>query len=184
MFLFQSLVSVLVAAEMTLGHADIWWVFFGSGSGSKWLFEEVQRRNLTQVMLPGRCAPEEMPLILQQASALLVSLVRSPIMGQTVPSKVQAYLAAGRPILAALDGEGARIVTEAGAGMACAAQDATALSKTVLQLKSLPRAQLEELGAAGRTYYSRHFDPEVLTRRLLDCLRTMIVERSPRASIG
>jgi len=180
----QALDTVLDAAEMTRAHADIWWVIIGSGSRSKWLLEEVQRRNLTQVMLPGRFAPEEMPLILQQASALLVSLVRSPIMAQTVPSKVQAYLAAGRPIIAALDGEGARIVTEAGAGIACAAQDATALSTAVLQLKSLPHAKLEELGAAGRTYYSRHFDPEVLTVRLLDCLRAMIVERSPRASIG
>jgi glycosyltransferase involved in cell wall biosynthesis len=180
----QALETVLEAAEITRTYRDIWWVLIGSGSRSKWLRDEVRRRNLAQVVLPGRFAPEAMPLILQQASALLVSLVRSPIMGQTVPSKIQAYLAAGRPIVAALDGEGARIVTEAGAGVACPAENAAALGEAVLHLKSLPPTELEKLGTSGRNYYSRHFDPDVLTKRLLDCLRELTVQRSPRTTTG
>jgi glycosyltransferase involved in cell wall biosynthesis len=135
------------------------------------LQQQVQQRGLTQVMLPGRFPPEAMPAILAQASALLVSLVRSPIMSQTVPSKVQAYLAAGRPIVASLDGEGARVVTEAGAGLACPAEDAAALSEAVLRLRSMPAEELERLGAAGREYYQRHFDPQTLCHRLLQRLR-------------
>jgi glycosyltransferase involved in cell wall biosynthesis len=170
----QALDTILQAAELTRDHQDIWWVLIGSGSRGKWLTEEVQRRGLTQVVLPGRFPSEAMPPILGQASALLVSLVRSPIMGQTVPSKIQAYLAAGRPIIAALDGEGARIVSEANAGVTCPAEDAPALSKAVLHLKSLPSAELGRLGIAGREYYHRHFDPSVLTRRLLEYLLPLI----------
>lgn len=175
----QALETILEAAEKTLQHSDVWWVLIGSGSRSEWLHQETQRRGLTRVVLPGRFAPEAMPLILAQASVLLVSLVRSPIMSQTVPSKVQSYLAAGRPIIASLDGEGARIVTEAGAGIACPAEDATALSEAVLRLKSLPAAELGYLGESGRNYYRQHFDPDVLTLRLLDRFREMTPPRSP-----
>ena len=177
----QALPTVLDAAEQTRDVKDLWWVLVGSGSRGEWLREQVQSRGLSQVVLPGRFPPEAMPGIFDQASALLVSLVRDPIMGQTVPSKVQAYLAAGRPIIAALDGEGARVVAEAGAGVTCPAEDSAALSEAALRLKQLPRQELDRLGMAGRTYYREHFDPTVLTRRLLECLRDLAGARSDRA---
>ena len=167
----QALETVLDAAEQTRAHPDLWWVLIGSGSRSAWLRDEVTRRQLTQVVLPGRFPPEAMPAIFAQASALLVSLVRSPIMSQTVPSKVQAYLAAGRPVVAALDGEGARVVVEAGAGVACPAEDAAALTAAVLRLKAMGAGELDTLGEAGRSYYRQHFDVEMLTGRLLELLR-------------
>ncbi len=55
-----------------------------------------------------------MPRFFALADALLVTLKPEPIFALTIPSKVQAYLACGRPIVAALDGEGARVVREAG----------------------------------------------------------------------
>ena len=61
-------------------------------------------------------------------------------------------------------------MSEADAGVTCPAEDAPALSRAVLHLKSLPSAELERLGIAGRDYYQQHFDPVVLTQRLLECL--------------
>jgi glycosyltransferase involved in cell wall biosynthesis len=108
-----------------------------------------------------------MPGILGQASALLVSLVRSPIMSQTVPSKVQAYLAAGKPIIASLDGEGARVLEESGAGVSCPAENAAALAEAVLRLRATPSNELQRMGEAGLIYYKQHFDPEVLAAKLV-----------------
>lgn len=170
----QALDTILDAAEKTRDVTDLWWVLIGSGSRGAWIGEEVRRRGLAQVVLPGRFPPEAMPQILDQASVLLVSLVRSPIMSQTVPSKVQAYLASGRPIVAALDGEGARVVAEAGAGVTCPAEDAAALSDAVLRLKAMSPGELDRLGVAGRDYYRRHFDPEMLTSRLIECFRGLL----------
>ena len=96
----------------------------GSGRRAEWLREQVQQRNLHSVRLPGRFPVEAMPGIFAQSSALLVTLARNPIMSLTIPSKLQAYLAAGRPVIGALDGEGARVVVESGAGLACPAEDA------------------------------------------------------------
>ncbi len=59
---------------------------------------------------------EAMPWLLSRASALLVTLADRPIFSATVPSKIQAYMAVGRPIIACMNGEGARLVAEAQAG--------------------------------------------------------------------
>ena len=163
----QALGTILDAAELLLPHPDIHIVLVGSGSRSEWLQQEVARRLLSNVQLPGRFSPGVMPGILAQASALLVSLSRSPIMSQTVPSKMQAYFAAGRPIIASLDGEGARVLEESGAGVSCPAEDAAALAKAVLELNALPFDALQRMGEAGQIYYQKHFDPALLATRLV-----------------
>lgn len=82
----------------------------GSGSQSGWLVAEIERRGLANVILPGRFPLASMTAIYATASALLVSLRDEPIFALTVPSKVQGYLAASKPIIASLNGEGARII--------------------------------------------------------------------------
>jgi glycosyltransferase involved in cell wall biosynthesis len=118
-----------------------------------------------------------MPGILSQSSALLVSLARDPIMSQTVPSKVQAYLAAGKPIIAALDGEGARVVMEAGAGVACPAEAAQALADAVLQLRDALPQERQRMAQCGRSYYEQHFEPTLLAKRLAEILSGMVIGR-------
>jgi len=129
--------------------------------------------------MPGRFAPEQMPGILAQASALLVSLVRSPIMSQTIPSKVQAYLAAGRPVIASLDGEGARVITEAGAGIACPAEDAQALAAAIRTLERAPAEDLQLMARNGRAYYEAHFEPHGLAVRLERRFAQLIAKSRP-----
>lgn len=163
----QALGTLLDAAELLRPNADVRMVLVGSGSRSEWLQQEVARRQLGNVQLPGRFVSEAMPGILAQASALLVSLVCSPIMGQTVPSKLQAYLAAGRPIIASLDGEGARVVEESGAGLACRAEDAAALAQAILKLQAMPEVELNRMGESGKRYYQQHFEPTMLAKRLM-----------------
>ena len=175
----QALGTVLDAAELLLPHADVRIVLVGSGSRSEWLHQEVVRRQLGNVQLAGRFATEAMPGILAQASALLVSLARNPIMSQTVPSKMQAYLAAGKPIIASLDGEGARVLEASGAGVACPSEDAAALAEAVLRLRAIPLAELQRMGEAGQIYYKQHFDPAVLAEKLLQHFTKVLTAVKP-----
>lgn len=172
----QALGTVLDAAELLLPHPDVRMVLVGSGSRSEWLQKEVTRRQLDNVQLVGRFAPEVMPGILTQASALLVSLVRSPIMSQTVPSKMQAYLAAGKPIIASLDGEGVRVLEASGAGVGCPSENAAALAEAVLRLRAIPQAELQRMGELGQIYYKQYFDPAVLADKLLQHFTKLLVE--------
>lgn len=98
-------------------------------------------------------------------------------MSQTVPSKVQAYLAAGRPIIACMDGEGARVVVESGAGVGCPAQDAQALADAVRQLRNMSPSDLEQMAERGRSYYQRNFSPELLAERLVRVLSSKAGEK-------
>jgi glycosyltransferase involved in cell wall biosynthesis len=170
----QALETVLEAADRLRDDPEIRFVLMGSGSRSNWLREEVQRRALTNVRLPGRFAVQDMPGILAQASALLVSLSRDPIFLQTIPSKVQAYLAAGKPIIASLEGEGAAVVTAACAGLACPAEDAGALAEAVRRLKALDPLALQQMGRRGRAYYEAHFEPQQLAEQLVQRLNVLV----------
>lgn len=163
----QALDAVLDAAYRLRDLADLRFVLVGSGSRSAWLTEQVRARGLTNVQLPGRFTPEQIPAILAQAQALLVTLVDDPAMALTVPSKVQTYLAAGRPVIAALRGEGARVVLESGAGLACAAGSGEALAIAARRLHAMPAAERDEMGAAGRRFYEEHFSPARLTPALV-----------------
>ena len=164
----QAVPTLLAAAERLRGRSDIRFVLVGAGSLGGWLREEVARRGLANVQLPGRFPPETMPAVYARASVLLVSLAGGDAFRLTVPSKVQAYLAAGRPLLAALDGEGARVVEEAGAGLCVTAEDADALADAVLRMAAMPPEALAAMGARGRAYHLEHFAPERLARRLLE----------------
>lgn len=169
----QALDTVIAAAALLRDEPQVRFVLIGSGSRGEALQVEVLRLGLANVQFVGRFPPEAMPGLLHQGSALLVSLNRDDILAQTIPSKVQAYLAAGRPVIASLDGEGARVVKEAGAGIACPAEDAVALADAVRQLLHSPPELLQQMGQSGRAYYEAHFDPAVLAHKLTQRLEQL-----------
>ena len=107
-----------------------------------------------------------MPRFFALADVMLVTLKDDPIFALTIPSKVQSYFACGRPVLAALDGEGARVVREADAGIAVKAGDAAALADAVLKLHRMPAAEREAMGRRGAEYFGRHFERSLLLSRL------------------
>ena len=170
-------VEVLVnAAELLKPYPDIQVVVFGHGSRWDWMREQVQAKGLTNLHMPGRFPVSTMPGLMQKASALLVTLADEPIFAATVPSKVQAYMAAGRPILACLNGEGARLVEEAGAGLTVPAEDARGLADAVLRLYRMRPEERAEMGANGRRYFKEHFDHEKLVDQLIVHFSTLSAE--------
>lgn len=174
----QDMPAVLNAAECLRDRADIHWLIVGDGRMAAWAREEVQRRGLAQVHFLGRHPLEAMPHFYATADALLLPLKREPIFALTIPGKLQSYLACARPVLAMLDGEGGRIVQEAGAGLACPAGDAEGLADHVLRLAAMPEAERLEMGRNGRTYYEANFDRARLFDQLETWLEDAIRERS------
>ncbi len=170
----QALDTVLEAAELLTAYRDIHIVLVGSGSRRNWLVQQAGARKLSNVRFVDRLPPQAMPSVLSQASALLVSLVRGPTMSKTIPSKIQAYLAAGRPIIACLDGEGARVIEESGAGLSCGAEDASALAQAILRMHGMPDSELRQMGEAGRCYYRQHFDPNALAQKVVGYFRDIV----------
>lgn len=163
----QDLPAVLDAAERLRERADIVWLIVGDGRAAPALRADVERRGLQErVRLLGRFPLERMPSFFAGADALLVSLKADPTFASTIPGKVQSYLAAGVPILGMLDGEGARVILEAGAGLIAPAGDGRALADNVLALANMRREQRAAMGARGKAYGAREFDRGVLIDRL------------------
>lgn len=167
-------VGVMVeAASLLKEYADIHLVILGDGSCREEMLRMVQQRGLTNLHLPGRFPLETMPSFMRKASALLVTLADQPIFAATVPSKVQAYMAAGRPIIACLNGEGARLVVEAEAGLATSAENPRALADTILHLYRLSPSERKKMGDNGRRYYQDHFGHDLLIDQLLGHLQAV-----------
>jgi glycosyltransferase involved in cell wall biosynthesis len=173
----QAVGVIVEAAELLKEYSDIHFIVLGDGSSRAWMLAEVQKRGLSNLDLPGRYPVETMPGFMQKASVLLVTLANQPIFAATVPNKVQAYMAAGRPIIACLNGEGARLVVEAGAGLATPAEDARALADTILRLYGLAPGERETMGDNGRRYYQEHFNHDRLIDQLIVLLHDVSKSR-------
>lgn len=163
----QDMPAVLDAADRLKDNASIRWVIVGDGRKSDWLQSEVARRGLDkQVLLPGRFPVERMPSFYAHADALLVSLKRDPVFSMTIPGKVQSYLMAGIPLLGMLDGEGAAVIRDAQAGLACEAGDSAGLAQALLALVAMPAAERKQMGLNGREYAQQEFGRSQLMGRL------------------
>jgi glycosyltransferase involved in cell wall biosynthesis len=174
----QDFPTVLRAAERLRHRTDIHWLVVGDGRAAASIRAEIAQRGLTeQVTLLGRHPIERMPSFFRGAQALLVTLRDEPIFALTIPGKVQSYLASGIPIIAMLNGEGSRVIDEAGAGLTCPAGDAAGLANCVERLAGLPAAARDAMGQSGREYCAREFDRRTLMSRLEHWLTTVRLER-------
>jgi len=180
----QALDVILDAAEQVRDERRIRFFLIGHGSRAEWVRSEVVRRGLDNVVLPGRFPVDRMPAIYKKASVLLVTLTDSPIFAQTIPSKVQSYLAAGKPILGCINGEGARVIVEAEAGLTCDAMDATALASNIRHMSRMSTDELEMLGRNGKAYFMDHFESRKLAKELIENLRSLIYTKSAIESSG
>ncbi len=163
----QDFETILAAAELLKAETSIQWLVLGDGRLRDWVAREIDKRGMqATVHLLGRHPTEAMPRFFAQADAMLVTLRKAPIFALTLPAKVQSYLACAKPIIAALDGEGARVVTEAGAGIAVPAGDPAALANAVRELARLDANERQAMGASGRAYFEQHFEREMLLSRL------------------
>jgi glycosyltransferase involved in cell wall biosynthesis len=109
--------------------------------------------------------------IFAAADVLILHLLDDPLFAITIPSKVQFYLAMGRPILACVRGEAAEIVTGAGAGLATAPQDVEAVAAAMVRMARFSPAQRRAMGQAARAAYEADFSYAAALAATTDCLR-------------
>lgn len=164
----QAVNIILEAATLLRGEEDIRIIMVGEGSQRKWMMHEASERGLRNIIFLGQLSVEVMPLIMAQAGGLLVTLADKEIFRLTVPSKIQAYLAAGRPIIACLNGAGADIVNEAEAGVVVPAENAPALAEAIRNLYLTSENKKFVMGANGRRFYEKNFSPDKLIQDLIE----------------
>lgn len=174
----QSIDTILAAAELLRAESDVQWILLGDGRERDRIRAEIARRGLERtVHLLGSRPAESMPHYFAAADVLLATLKREPVFALTIPSKIQSYLACGRPILAALDGEGARVIVEAEAGVVGPADDSQSLARNALKLRAMSSEARAMLGRNGRAYFDAHFDSASLLDQLEGWMTEVTEER-------
>lgn len=184
----QDLLTVAKAASLCKDQPDIRWLIVGDGRARDALHEEIERLGVGDVVhLLGRHPAKRMPSFFRAASALLVSLKPEPIWAMTIPSKLQNYMAAGRPVLGMLDGEGARVIAESECGMVSPAGDAQSLARNVKAMAAASVASRDSMGRRGQAYAEQHFEREALIDNLDGWLKEAVTDRNSSidgASLG
>jgi colanic acid biosynthesis glycosyl transferase WcaI len=152
----QALESVLEAARITgKRNPRIQFVFLGSGVESERLKDLAAAAPDMPVLFLPRVPMRVASRILGASDALLVHLRSDPLFEVTVPSKTQAYLAAGRPIIMAVGGDAASIIKAADGGVDAIPEDPESIAEAALTLAAKSSEELARIGAAGRNYYLR-----------------------------
>lgn len=168
----QDFETIVQTALLLREHKEIIFLILGDGLMRKWAEAEVEKNNLkNNFIFLGRKPVEMMPNYYSKADVMLMSLTDTDLFSITVPSKLQSYLASGKPILASMNGEGAEIVSEWKAGLTCKASSPQLLAETILKMSKLSRVELEEMGKNAFTCYQSEFEREKLINLLEDEFR-------------
>lgn len=154
----QDFISVYKAMVSLKDH-DINWLIIGDGRYKNKLEVDVKNAGLSdKVFFLGNRPLAEMPSLFNNSDVLFLSLKNEEIFKMTVPAKLQAYMAAGKPVAAMLSGEGAKIINESNCGFVVDSGDYLGFADSILKLYSKPKSERDELGKNGKQFYLSKFD--------------------------
>jgi len=162
---------VRAAARVRDANPFIQVVIVGTGPAEAGVRALAAELGATNVLFLPRREYWEMPLINALSDVLLVHLRDYGFLASTIPSKVQVALASGRPLLLAVRGDSADLVTAAGAGLTCPPDDVEALADQMLRMAALPNGELESMGKSGHAFYLRNLSLEVAGAQMDEAFR-------------
>lgn len=164
----QSFDTLLQAASILQKELiDVKWIILGDGRMKDYVNQKIKELNLEDnFFLLGAFPSTEMPKYFSCADALIVSLKKDPIFALTIPSKIQSYLACGKPIITSLDGEGSKIIEEANAGLTSPSEDYMGLVDNIKKFLLLSKYEQKVFGRNGRAYFNIEFEREILVDKL------------------
>jgi glycosyltransferase involved in cell wall biosynthesis len=183
MGLKQGLVNVIEAARETARKApNVKWILVGDGEVKSTLQQLIHHHTLDNFVKLLSLQPEdEMPVMFASADLLLLNQVGA-VKTTVIPSKLLTYMAAGRPILAAVNPEsqGAHLLRRATGGMIVNADNPHALATAVLELRTRDCGELLEMGRRNRTFAEQHFD----SKRILAAQEALLVDVAFRSNLA
>ena len=161
----QSVETILYAANALINENHIRFHIVGSGRSYTKCQQLAEDLGLVNVTFYGHLPLEELPYFFELADAMLVTLSAQQSLSYTLPSKVQSYMAAGKPILGAINGETKRVIEESGCGYCTAAEDYEGLAAIIRRFVS-EKSKHEQFGQNARSYYDSHFSKPSFIEKL------------------
>jgi colanic acid biosynthesis glycosyl transferase WcaI len=166
----QGLESVIEAAALLRRDERIRFVFVGDGTDLPLLRERADSLKLENVLFLGQYPDAEMPRMYSVADALLVHLNATPELSMTVPHKLFAYMASGKPIISGVTGETAALVSEFKLGATCEPGNPVAIAETVRRVAGTIPRELAEWGSNGRRVACERYSRRYLVGKIVEVL--------------
>lgn len=165
----QALNTVLAAASLLKSRgSSVCWLLLGGGLDVDRLKSEAAKSNLDNVIFLPAVPMAEVGLYLNKADALLVHLRKDPLFEITIPSKTQAYMSVGKPLLMAVDGDAADLVRLSSGGVVAESENPEALANAAEHLATMAPEDLASMGSNSYDYYNTHLGLGVGVRRFAD----------------
>ena len=162
----QSLDTIIDAANMMKMNEKIFFHIVGDGQELERLKKKTKELELKNVIFYGRQPLNDMPKFYKKADAMLVTLCGDSLISSTLPGKVQTYMAAGKPIIGAANGETKNVIEEANCGFCGIADDAKVFAQNIQ--KFIDCKSKEKLGQNAFSYYKNNFAKDKFINRLID----------------
>jgi glycosyltransferase involved in cell wall biosynthesis len=175
--LAQGLETVLNAAALLADLDTVQFVLVGDGADSDRLQKLALQRGLSNVKFLGRYPGERMPALYALADVLMLHLNDDELFRITIPHKLFTYLASGKPILAALEGDAGDVVTSAEAGLVCRSSDPQAMADAVRRLFAMGPGELQAMGNRGRQAACLQYSRNVLIEKFVAMLQSATISR-------
>lgn len=181
----QALDAVLDAAALVQIQAPaLRFVFVGGGVELSRLKERCTEGALSNVVFLRQVPMSEVGALLSAADALLVHLRKDPLFTITIPSKTQAYMAAGKPILMAVDGDAADLIRESGGGHTAQSEDPASIAAAAISLMESPAEERASMGERNKRFYSENLSLAVGAARFGTLFKQLAVQsRSRRGTL-
>jgi colanic acid biosynthesis glycosyl transferase WcaI len=173
----QGLETVLDAAEVLKDLSEVQFVLVGDGVALPQLRKDAEVRELDNIRFLGRYPTEAMSGLYALADVLLVNLKNDPLFRMWIPHKVFAYMASGKPILAAVAGDTADVVADVGAGIVCPPQDSEAMASAVRRFVKMPETERQLMSKRGLTAVHQKYSRENLVGEIESLLRSLVTRQ-------
>lgn len=152
-----------VATILKEKECNVVFKIVGDGRYKEELIREIEKRDVeTMFDMVDRKLAEEIPQILAESDAAFLSFMDNPLFANTIPAKLQSYMACGMPIIASATGESKRIIEEAECGVCCKIGDVDALAEAIISLTQDGETKLKVMGKNARRFCDIHFDKKML----------------------
>lgn len=170
----QSVITILKAANEKKNDKSIHIHIVGDGSDLVNCKRYVLENELTNVTFHGRKSLEDMNFFYGMADAMIVTLSKNEVISKTLPGKVQSYMAAGKPIIASIDGETKSVLKEAKCGLYCDAEDYKELANIFESFKVVDKIELSQ---NARDYYIVQYNKKKIIFKMIEEMKVTINDR-------
>ena len=171
----QGLNTILEVAQLLeMENPFIRLFFIGGGIEVPKLKKVAEKLNISNVTFLPRVEMSEIGNILMRADVLLIHLKDDPLFRVTIPAKTQSYMAIGKPILMAVTGDAANLISEARAGISALPSNPRSIADKIMLMARMDRQDLEVLGFNGYNFYINTMSLDIGARKFMDVFNKCI----------